>query len=60
LELRRAEFIAEREKELQSVVSRHDSTVREMFFLEVHQSMLDYDPVKWKLNREDRLMQASV
>jgi hypothetical protein len=60
LELKRAEFIAEREKELQSVVSRHDSTVREMFFLEVHQSMLDYDPVKWKLNREDRLMQASV
>ncbi|KAI9283500.1 SNF2 family N-terminal domain-containing protein [Umbelopsis sp. AD052] len=57
LEMKRQEVIAQREKELQSVVSHHDSTVREMFFLEVHQNMLDYDPAKWKLNREDRLMQ---
>lgn len=60
LELKRAEFIAEREKLLQTVVSRHDATVRELFFLEVHQNMLDYDPAKWKLNREDRLMQVGV
>jgi SNF2 family DNA or RNA helicase len=60
LEMKRQEVIAQREKELQSVVSHHDSTVREMFFLEVHQNMLDYDPAKWKLNREDRLMQVSM
>jgi hypothetical protein len=60
LELKRQEVITQREKELQSVVSHHDSTVREMFFLEVHQNMLDYDPAKWKLNREDRLMQVSM
>ncbi|KAH8551767.1 SNF2 family N-terminal domain-containing protein [Umbelopsis sp. PMI_123] len=60
LELKRHEIIAQREKELQSVVSHHDATVREMFFLEVHQNMLDYDPAKWKLNREDRLMQVRI
>ncbi|KAJ2957067.1 hypothetical protein NQZ79_g7161 [Umbelopsis isabellina] len=57
IEMKREEFIAEREKDLQTVVAQHDATVRELYFLEVYQNMLDYDPAKWKLNRDDRLMQ---
>ncbi|KAL0093523.1 SNF2 family N-terminal domain-containing protein [Phycomyces blakesleeanus] len=56
LDQMRNEWLLEREKKLQAILSRHDATVRELYHLEVYQTMLGYNPEAMARNNDERLL----